>query len=142
MILGLDRPDSGKALVNGVPFASLTRPLRHVGALLDATAVPAGRSGRRHLEALARYNGIGQARAAEVLAEVGLTEGATVGRQDDELVVAGLPPSRIGDLALERGIALRELHAVSATLEDAFVAFTAGSVEYRAQPPAAASLGA
>jgi ABC-2 type transport system ATP-binding protein len=74
MILGLDRPDGGHVTINGVPFTGLTRPLYHVGALLDATAVPGGRTGRRHLEALARYNGIGRARVAAVLAEVGLAE--------------------------------------------------------------------
>jgi ABC-2 type transport system ATP-binding protein len=74
MILGLDRPDSGDVTVGGVGFTSLTRPLRHVGALLDATAVPAGRTGRRHLEALAKYNGIGRARVMAVLAEVGLAD--------------------------------------------------------------------
>jgi ABC-2 type transport system ATP-binding protein len=76
MILGLDRPDGGGVTVGGAPFAALTRPLWHVGALLDATAVPGGRTGRRHLEALATYNGIGRARVAAVLAEVGLAEAA------------------------------------------------------------------
>jgi ABC-2 type transport system ATP-binding protein len=76
MILGLDRPDGGDVTVGGVPFTTLTRPLRHVGALLDATAVPGGRTGRRHLEALATYNGIGRAKVAAVLAEVGLAEAA------------------------------------------------------------------
>jgi ABC-2 type transport system ATP-binding protein len=35
MVLGLDRPTSGKARVNGRPFATLPEPLREVGALLD-----------------------------------------------------------------------------------------------------------
>jgi ABC-2 type transport system ATP-binding protein len=74
MILGLDRPTSGDVTIDGVPFTGLTRPLHHVGALLDATAVPAGRTGRRHLEALATYNGIGRARVAALLAEVGLAD--------------------------------------------------------------------
>jgi ABC-2 type transport system ATP-binding protein len=45
MILGLDRPSSGGVTIDGLPFTRLTRPLCRVGALLDATAVPAGRSG-------------------------------------------------------------------------------------------------
>jgi ABC-2 type transport system ATP-binding protein len=76
MVLGLDRPDGGSVTVDGVPFTSLTRPLHRVGALLDATAIPAGRTGRRHLEVLAAYNGIGRARVAAVLAEVGMGDAA------------------------------------------------------------------
>ncbi|MDA0636228.1 ATP-binding cassette domain-containing protein [Nonomuraea sp. MCN248] len=72
MILGLDRPTSGAALVGGVPYHRLDRPLRVVGALLDARAVHPGRSGRAHLLALARANGIPAARVAEVLERVGL----------------------------------------------------------------------
>ena len=36
VILGLDAPDEGAALVNGRPYHQLKHPLRHVGALLDA----------------------------------------------------------------------------------------------------------
>ena len=36
MILGLDRPTRGQALINGEPFRRASRPLREVGALLDA----------------------------------------------------------------------------------------------------------
>src|SRR5262245_1985506 len=39
MILGLDRPYGGRALVNGRRYADLGRPLREAGALLDASAV-------------------------------------------------------------------------------------------------------
>ncbi len=36
MILGLDRPTSGSALVNGHPYDRSRRPLNEIGALLDA----------------------------------------------------------------------------------------------------------
>ncbi|MEE6263586.1 ATP-binding cassette domain-containing protein [Plantactinospora sonchi] len=74
MILGLDRPDSGTALVDGRPYLTLRHPLRVVGALLDARAVHPGRSARAHLTAMARSNGIPTGRVDEVLATVGLTE--------------------------------------------------------------------
>ena len=38
MIMGLDVPDSGSALIGGQPYAELAWPLREVGALLDAKA--------------------------------------------------------------------------------------------------------
>lgn len=74
MILGLDRPSSGTALVGGVPYHALKNPLRTVGALLDARAVHPGRGGRAHLLAMARSNGIARSRVAEVLEIVGLAE--------------------------------------------------------------------
>ncbi len=73
MILGLDAPTSGSVTVDGRHFTGLNRPLHRVGALLDATAVHGGRSAHAHLAALARSNGIGCARVAAVLDEVGLT---------------------------------------------------------------------
>ena len=72
MVLGLDRPSSGTALVNGRPFASLAEPLREVGALLDPGAVHPGRTGRSHLRIAARSNGIDQRRVDEVIDQVGL----------------------------------------------------------------------
>jgi ABC-2 type transport system ATP-binding protein len=47
------------------------------------------------------------------------------------LRVRGSSPERIGDLAREHGIAIHELVAETATLEEAFMALTAGAVEYR-----------
>jgi ABC-2 type transport system ATP-binding protein len=44
MIMGLDAPTSGYALVNGVPYRELRWPLREVGALLDAKAFHPARS--------------------------------------------------------------------------------------------------
>ena len=77
MILGLDRPTSGTALVNGRPYVQAPAPLAEVGALLDAKGVDAGRSARNHLLALGATVGIGPRRVDEVLGLVGLSEVAS-----------------------------------------------------------------
>ncbi|NUT45183.1 MAG: ATP-binding cassette domain-containing protein, partial [Thermoactinospora sp.] len=74
IILGLDRPTSGRATVNGVPYRTLDRPLTHVGALLDASAVQGGRRAEQHLQWLARANGISRTRIGGLLELVGLGE--------------------------------------------------------------------
>jgi ABC-2 type transport system ATP-binding protein len=74
MILGLDRPTSGVALVNGRSYGHLRWPLREVGALLDAKAFHPGRSAYDHLAYLAHTHGIPRARIDEVLDTVGLTD--------------------------------------------------------------------
>jgi ABC-2 type transport system ATP-binding protein len=76
MILGLDAPDRGEALIGGRPYRNLTQPLRTVGALLDAGAFHPGRSARAHLAALAASNDIPGARVERVLRVVGLTDAA------------------------------------------------------------------
>ncbi|MGH9107310.1 MAG: ATP-binding cassette domain-containing protein [Acidimicrobiales bacterium] len=73
MILGLDRPSAGRALLNGRSYHELPAPLREVGALLDGRAYHPGRSARAHLRALARANAIGERRVGEVLEAVGLS---------------------------------------------------------------------
>ena len=77
MILGLDRPTSGRALVNGRPYAESTAPLAELGALLDAKAVDKTRSARNHLLAVGATVGIGRHRVDEVLEQVGLTHVAS-----------------------------------------------------------------
>ncbi|WP_031165824.1 ABC transporter ATP-binding protein [Streptosporangium roseum] len=72
MVLGLNRPTSGSATIDGRPFARHRAGLRHAGALLDAGDVHGGRSAAAHLSALARSNGLPLRRASEVLREVGL----------------------------------------------------------------------
>ncbi|MFI0411411.1 ABC transporter ATP-binding protein [Actinomadura sp. 3N508] len=72
MIVGLDHPSEGEALVGGRGYAGMPRPIREVGALLDAGSVHPGRSARAHLVAMARSNGIPRARVDEVLGLVGL----------------------------------------------------------------------
>ncbi|RST07837.1 ATP-binding cassette domain-containing protein [Streptomyces sp. WAC07149] len=76
MILGLDHPTGGRALIAGRPYADLRRPLRAVGAMLDARAVHPARSGRAHLLAQARANAIPARRVDEVLETVGLAKAA------------------------------------------------------------------
>ncbi|MEU9823493.1 ABC transporter ATP-binding protein [Micromonospora chersina] len=259
MVLGLDRPTAGQALVNGRPYRELRYPLHEVGALLDATGVHPARSGRAHLRAMARSNGIPARRVDEVLDLVGLdgraagkpgralslgmgqrlgiagallgdppvllldepvngldpdgvrwirrftrgladegrtvlisshlmsemqqtadrvvvlgrgrlvadaplaeliaarpassvrvrgpepaglaalearlvAEGATVDPDQDGLTVTGVTAGRVGDLAYELGVRLHELTPVAASLEEAFLELTAGSVEYAAGP--------
>ncbi|MGP3919234.1 ABC transporter ATP-binding protein [Nonomuraea sp. 10N515B] len=258
MILGLNRPTSGSATVDGRPFARHRAGLRHAGALLDAGDVHGGRSAAAHLSALARGNGLPRRRVDEVLRDVGLEsvarrrvggfslgmrqrlgiaaallgdapvllfdepvngldpegvrwvrglfrrlagEGRTVlvsshlmsemehtadrliviGRGEliadesvaefaargtgasvtvrtpdtaelaavltqaggqvrrdggDTLSVTGLSAARIGELAFERRILLRELAPQSASLEEAFMELTAESADYRATSPA------
>ncbi|HXR41310.1 MAG TPA: ATP-binding cassette domain-containing protein [Acidothermaceae bacterium] len=72
VILGLDRPTKGSALVNGHSYAKTASPMREVGALLDAKDVHGGRSARSHLLAMAQSNGIPARRVDEVLELVGL----------------------------------------------------------------------
>ena len=72
VILGLDAPDAGTALIGGRPYRSLRRPLSQVGALLDAGALQPGRPGRGHLLWLARSQGLPARRVDEVTALVGL----------------------------------------------------------------------
>src|SRR5437016_1909854 len=58
MLLGLDAPTSGRALVGGRAYAAHTAPLTEVGALLEAKAVHPGRSALHHLMSLAHTHGI------------------------------------------------------------------------------------
>lgn len=72
VIVGLDRPDHGRALVGGQPYRSLRHPLRHAGAMLDAGALQPSRTGRNHLLWLAHSQGLPAHRVDEVARLVGL----------------------------------------------------------------------
>jgi ABC-2 type transport system ATP-binding protein len=76
VILGLDSPDAGEALVGGRTYASLHQPLRHVGSLLDAGALQPSRSARNHLLWLAHSQGIAAGRVDAVIELVGLDSAA------------------------------------------------------------------
>jgi len=73
-ILGLDRPTSGAARVNGHRFRDAPAPLTELGAMLEAKAVDKGRSARNHLLAVAATIGVGRPRVDEVLELVGLID--------------------------------------------------------------------
>jgi ABC-2 type transport system ATP-binding protein len=72
VILGLDMPTSGTALVGGRRYAEIIRPLHEVGSLLDSGALHAGRTAWMHLLSVARSNGIGRRRVTEMLQLTGL----------------------------------------------------------------------
>jgi ABC-2 type transport system ATP-binding protein len=76
MILGLDAPDEGTALVGGRPYRELPNPLLHVGALLDAGAIHPGRRGRDHLLWIAHAAGLPARRVNDVIDLVGLASAA------------------------------------------------------------------
>jgi len=76
ILLGLDRPQSGTALIEGRTYRRLQRPLTIVGALLDGSGAHRARTARAHLRWVAASNGLPDSRADEVLEIVGLTGGA------------------------------------------------------------------
>ena len=79
IVMGLDRPSTGTATVNGKRYVDRAAPLHEVGALLDAGAMHPGRTGRAHLRIGARTHGIPLSRVEEVIDQVGL--GAAAGRR-------------------------------------------------------------
>jgi ABC-2 type transport system ATP-binding protein len=76
VILGLDAPDQGSALIGGQPYPKLRRPLSHIGAMLDAAALQPGRTARNHLLWLAHSQGLSGRRVDEVIRQAGLTSAA------------------------------------------------------------------
>src|SRR5450755_895788 len=64
VILGLDAPDDGSALIGGQRYQNLRHPLSHVGSLLDAAALQPSRTARNHLLWLAHSQGLAARRAA------------------------------------------------------------------------------
>ncbi|MGK5444875.1 ATP-binding cassette domain-containing protein [Micromonospora sp. URMC 105] len=76
MLLNLVTPTSGDATVDGVRYADLTDPLRHVGAVLEASSAHKGRTGLNHLRVICAAAGLPRRRADEALALVGLTPAA------------------------------------------------------------------
>jgi ABC-2 type transport system ATP-binding protein len=100
MILGLDRPTSGTATIDGKPYRELTDPLRHVGALLDAKQTHPNRSVRAHLRWIAASHRLPDRRIDEVLDMVGLT--AVAGKKAGTLSLGmsqrlGIAAALLGD---------------------------------------------
>ena len=74
MIAALDRPTTGRVLVNGKDYRAASAPMAELGILLEAKAVHTGRSARNHLLALAQTNGVPRRRVGELIEMVGLTD--------------------------------------------------------------------
>ena len=72
VIVGLDAPDSGTALVGGQPYAHIRRPMTQIGSLLDAGALQPSRSARNHLLWLAHSQGLSAKRVDQVIEKAGL----------------------------------------------------------------------
>jgi ABC-2 type transport system ATP-binding protein len=76
VILGLDAPDAGTALIGGQCYRRLRHPLSHVGSLLDAAALQPSRSARNHLLWLAHSQGLTARRVDAVIEQAGLEKAA------------------------------------------------------------------
>lgn len=72
ILLGLDAPTDGTALIDGKRYRDLRQPLRTVGALLDGAGPVPERRAIDHLSWIAQSNRIPRERVREVLALVGL----------------------------------------------------------------------
>ena len=72
ILLGLVRPTSGSATIEGLPYRRLENPTGTVGAVLEATNFHSKRSGRNHLRMLAMAAGLPVSRVDEVLGQVEL----------------------------------------------------------------------
>ncbi|WP_018801192.1 ABC transporter ATP-binding protein [Salinispora arenicola] len=76
MLLNLVTPTAGQATIGGQRYADLTDPLRHVGAVLEASSAHRGRTGINHLRVICAAAGLPRSRADETLAHVGLAPAA------------------------------------------------------------------
>ena len=77
MLVGLARPTSGVALIDGVPYHRLERPLAHVGTVLEPDSFHPGRRARDHLRVVASTLRLASDRVDAVLEEVDLTSAAS-----------------------------------------------------------------
>ena len=76
ILLGLDRPSSGTATIDGRPYRELRHPLRTVGALLDGAGPLPERRAVDHLTWIAQSHRIPRRRVREVLELVDLGDAA------------------------------------------------------------------
>jgi ABC-2 type transport system ATP-binding protein len=104
ILLGLVRPDAGRALVGGVPYDRLPEPAQTVGAVLDAARPHPSRTPAEHLRGLARAAGVERTRAAELLERVGLED--VGGRPSATLSLGMLQRLRLAGALLGRPSAL------------------------------------
>jgi ABC-2 type transport system ATP-binding protein len=72
-IVGLDRPSSGRALIDGTEYRAFPAPLSEVGALLDAKAAHKSRTAVNYLASIAATHRIPRSSVDEVLEATGLS---------------------------------------------------------------------
>src|SRR2546429_623264 len=94
LLLGLAEPTSGRATINGHPYAELRDPLRRIGALTAPDVFHPGRSGRTALRIAARPARIGGQRVEEVLQLVGLGGPPRAGAFPPRRTPPAPPPGR------------------------------------------------
>ena len=73
--------------------------------------------------------------ADQLVLAVAAKGGTATADGDGTLLVRGMAADAVGDIAFEQGIRLHELTTTRASLEEAFMALTADSVEYHAGVP-------
>ncbi|GIJ34295.1 ABC transporter ATP-binding protein [Micromonospora sediminimaris] len=76
MLLNLVTPTAGGATIGGQRYPELADPLRHVGAVLEASSAHKGRTGINHLRVICAAAGLPRERADQALELVGLTPAA------------------------------------------------------------------
>ncbi len=76
MLLNLVTPTAGTATIGGRRYPDLADPLRHVGAVLEASSAHKGRTGINHLRVICAAAGLPRERADQALELVGLTPAA------------------------------------------------------------------
>ncbi len=76
MLLGLVAPTSGTATFGGRRYDELREPIRHVGAVLEASGYHPGRTALDHLRTLATAARLSKGAPMRVLAETGLADDA------------------------------------------------------------------
>ena len=76
ILLGLVHPTAGAATIDGKRYRELDEPIRHVGAVLEASNYHPKRSGRQHLRVICAASHLAPRRADEVLDLVGISHAA------------------------------------------------------------------
>src|SRR3954469_10749167 len=107
MLLGLVTPTAGNATIGGHRYIELHDPIRHVGAVLEASSAHRGRTGRHHRRMICHAAGLPDSGADETLELVGLTpaakrkfKGYSLGMKQRLRITAATPrdpPGRILD---------------------------------------------
>ena len=72
MVVGLERPDAGMALVDGIAFSQAANPVRTMGTYLGQSYLPSHMTGKEYLLYVCEVAGVRKARVNELLQMVEL----------------------------------------------------------------------